>query len=70
MQENNLVFICSPLRGDYIENQKRAKGYCREAIMAGYMPCQQSPNFRAFMSSNFRAYKYKKSSRSRMKVEK
>ena len=31
MQENNLVFICSPLRGDYIENQKRAKGYCREA---------------------------------------
>ena len=60
MQENNLVFICSPLRGDYIENQKRAKGYCREAIMAGYMPCQQSPNFHLIPHFQFSLIKAQK----------
>lgn len=49
MQENNLVFICSPLRGDYIENQKRAKGYCREAIMAGYIPIAPHVYFTQFL---------------------
>lgn len=52
MQEKKLVFICSPLRGDYIENQNRAKEYCREAIMAGVIPIAPHVYFTQFLDDN------------------
>lgn len=32
------VYICSPLRGDYVANTAAARGYCREAVDAGHLP--------------------------------
>lgn len=32
------VYICSPLRGDYGSNQRKAEKYCRAAVMLGYFP--------------------------------
>lgn len=52
MQEKKLVFICSPLRGDYIENQNRAREYCREAIMAGYIPIAPHLYFTQFLDDS------------------
>lgn len=34
----NKVFICSPLRGDIEENQRKAREYARTAILEGYVP--------------------------------
>lgn len=32
------VYICSPLRGDYEANQKKAENYCRLAVLVGLFP--------------------------------
>ena len=32
------VYICSPLRGDYYSNQRKAEKYCRAAVMLGFFP--------------------------------
>ena len=32
------VYICSPLRGDYKANQKKAEKYCRLAVLCGCFP--------------------------------
>lgn len=32
------IYICSPLRGDYDNNIKRAKEYCKEVIQEGHIP--------------------------------
>lgn len=32
------IYICSPLRGDYEENQKKAEKYCRLAVLLGDFP--------------------------------
>ena len=38
--DNNkpLVYICSPLRGDYAKNTLNAKKYCKEAVAEGVLP--------------------------------
>ena len=33
-----LVYICSPLRGNYAKNTLNAKKYCRAAVDAGVFP--------------------------------
>lgn len=33
-----LVYVCSPLRGNIRANVKAARGYCEEVIAAGYIP--------------------------------
>lgn len=32
------VYICSPLRGDYGSNQRKAEKYCRAAVKLGFFP--------------------------------
>lgn len=32
------VFICSPLRGDFVQNRRLAERYCHAAFLAGYRP--------------------------------
>ncbi len=35
---NSLVFVCSPLRGNLLLNQKKAKYYCKILLNLGYTP--------------------------------
>ena len=44
-----LIYICSPLRGDYQENQRKAKQHCREALQAGYIPIAPHIYFTQFL---------------------
>lgn len=44
-----LVYICSPLRGDVLENQQRAKGFCKLALQAGYIPIAPHIYFTQFL---------------------
>ena len=44
-----LVYICSPLRGDVLENQQRARGFCKLALQAGYIPIAPHIYFTQFL---------------------
>ena len=44
------VFICSPLRGNIKGNQKKARAYAREAILAGYLPIVPHIYFTQFLN--------------------
>lgn len=43
------VYICSPCRGDYINNIANAKKYCREAVMTGVLPIAPHIYFTQFL---------------------
>lgn len=45
-----LIYICSPLRGDYTRNQQRAKQHCREVLQAGYIPIAPHIYFTEFLN--------------------
>ena len=47
-----LVYICSPLRGDVLENQQRARGFCRLALQAGYIPIAPHIYFTQFLDDD------------------
>lgn len=44
-----LVYICSPLKGDMQGNIEKARGYCREAILQGYIPIAPHIYFTQFL---------------------
>lgn len=46
------VYICSPLRGDYIQNIENAKKYSREAVLSGYIPVTPHIYFAQFMDDS------------------
>lgn len=45
----NIVYICSPLRGDIVRNQNKALGYCRFVISKGFIPIATHLIFPQFM---------------------
>ena len=45
----NIVYICSPLRGDIVRNQNKALGYCRFVISKGFIPMSTHLIFPQFM---------------------
>lgn len=45
----NIVYICSPLRGDIARNQNKALGYCRFVISKGFIPMATHLIFPQFM---------------------
>lgn len=45
-----LIYICSPLSGNMEDNQEKARGYCRFAVDAGYIPLAPHIYFPQFMS--------------------
>ena len=47
--KRKLIYICSPLRGDYTRNQQRSKQHCREALRAGYIPIAPHIYFTEFL---------------------
>lgn len=38
MTEKKVVYVCSPLSGDYTGNQERAKAYCSYVLQKGSIP--------------------------------
>lgn len=38
MPTQKLIYVCSPVRGNVAFNIARAKEYCREVLIAGYIP--------------------------------
>lgn len=46
------VFICSPYRGRVAENEKKARGYCRQAAMQGFTPLASHLLFPQFLDDN------------------
>ena len=44
-----LVYICSPLKGDIQGNIEKARGYCREALLQGYLPIAPHIYFTQFL---------------------
>lgn len=44
-----LVYICSPLSGDMVANQEKARAYCRFAVDSGYIPLAPHIYFPQFM---------------------
>ena len=49
MNPINLVYICSPLRGDIERNISRANGYCRFATTQGVVPLAPHTIFTQFL---------------------
>ena len=47
-----LVYICSPLSGDFDANQEAARRYCRYAVDSGYVPIAPHLFFPQFMDDN------------------
>ena len=47
-----LVYICSPLRGDVLENQQRARGFCKLALQARYIPIAPHIYFTQFLNDD------------------
>ncbi len=45
-----MVYICSPLSGNMEANQEKARGYCRFAVDAGYIPLAPHIYFTQFMN--------------------
>jgi len=43
------VYICSPLRGDMEENIRKARVYCRQAVVMGVLPIAPHIYFTQFM---------------------
>lgn len=48
-KSRNIVYICSPLKGNVEGNQNRACGYCRFVISKGYIPIAVHLMFPQFM---------------------
>ncbi len=48
-ENRNIVYICSPLRGDIVRNQNKALGYCRFVISKGFIPIATHLIFPQFM---------------------
>ena len=46
------VFICSPYRGRVAENEKKARGYCREVTKQGFIPLATHLLFPQFLDDN------------------
>ena len=44
-----MTYICSPCRGDYEKNIKRAKEYCRQALFEGLLPIAPHVYFTQFV---------------------
>jgi len=49
---NNLVFICSPLKGDVEANINNAKQYARDAVLSGYIPVAPHVYFTSFLDDS------------------
>lgn len=50
--KNRLIYICSPLRGDYQRNQQCAKEYCRVAFEMGFIPIAPHIYFTQFLDDD------------------
>ena len=55
----NIVYICSPLRGDIERNQRKACGYCRLVASKGYIPVATHLLFPQFMDDSNEAEREK-----------
>ena len=49
---NKKIFVCSPLRGDYDNNMKRAEEYCKLVIDTGNTPYAPHLFFTRFLDDN------------------
>ncbi len=47
-----MVFVCSPYRGDVEANVERARGYCQQVIRAGKVPFAPHLFFPQFLDDN------------------
>ena len=47
-----LIYVCSPLRGDYEANRERAIGYCRYVASLGHVPIAPHVYFTTFLDDN------------------
>ena len=45
-----LVYICSPCRGDYERNIRKAQEFCKEAVGMGVLPIAPHVYFTQFMN--------------------
>ena len=50
-----LIYICSPLRGDYERNIEKAKEYCKEVIREGHIPICPHIYFTQFLDDTKQA---------------
>ena len=50
-----VVYICSPLSGDILGNQEKARRYCRFAVDSGYIPLAPHLFFPQFMREDSQA---------------
>ena len=50
-----VVYICSPLSGDILGNQEKARRYCRFAVDSGYIPLAPHLFFPQFMREDLQA---------------
>ena len=50
-----LVYVCSPLSGDIVGNQDKARRYCRFAVDSGYIPIAPHLYFPQFMREESKA---------------
>ena len=50
-----LVYVCSPLSGDIVGNQEKARRYCRFAVDSGYIPLAPHLYFPQFMREDAQA---------------
>ena len=46
------IYVCSKLRGDFINNQQKAKEYCRKIILDGNLPIAPHIYFTQFMDDD------------------
>lgn len=49
MRHKNIVYVCSPLRGDVQRNENKACGYCRFVVSKGFIPIASHLFFPQFM---------------------
>jgi hypothetical protein len=52
MFTQKLVYVCSPVRGNVAYNIARAKEYCREVLIAGYIPLAPNIAFEGVLDDN------------------
>ena len=50
-----LVYVCSPLSGNIVENQEKARRYCRFAVDSGFIPLAPHLFFPQFMRDDAKA---------------
>jgi hypothetical protein len=52
MRDRPFAYICSPFRGDFKNNVKKARGYCLQVFHEGYTPVAPALLFPQFLDDN------------------